>query len=312
MTASETSRIVAEGKTKILYEVPGSDDLLRMVAKDAISAGDGARMVSLPDKGRLCAQVNENVFTLLNACRIPTAYRQSIGPAEDLVLRCAMLPYEVVAVREITAASSAPKRDPGLMVGQVLSVLHVYFFLKTNGLDFKGVAVPKADPWMTNYAVHYITVRHPHRPVGGIPEQNPGVEIPGELVYEGGRLHPFRSMEDLVRQVFHILEYACMPCGLCDLKIEFGLRSDGQLVVADVITPDEIRLLNRKGQHKDKQLFRDGRPNEEVIEAYREVAAYSDGFPGLSVAARAYMERRFAWENDRLDHANSPTLNRTF
>src|SRR5581483_3437941 len=45
--------LVAEGKTKKIHAIKGKGDLVTVVAKDDITAGDGAKHDIIPDKGRL-------------------------------------------------------------------------------------------------------------------------------------------------------------------------------------------------------------------------------------------------------------------
>src|ERR1700693_3233928 len=60
--------LVAEGKTKRIYEVQGGSGLVTVISKDDITAGDGAKHDVIPDKGRLANATTCNVFRLLKAC----------------------------------------------------------------------------------------------------------------------------------------------------------------------------------------------------------------------------------------------------
>jgi phosphoribosylaminoimidazole-succinocarboxamide synthase len=66
--------LVTEGKTKKIHEVTGKADLVTLVAKDDITAGDGAKHDVIPDKGRLANETTCNVFRLLKACGLPVAF----------------------------------------------------------------------------------------------------------------------------------------------------------------------------------------------------------------------------------------------
>ena len=52
----EMGKRLAEGKTKIVYAHPTSPELLFLVHKDSISAGDGARRNVLPGKGAIACR----------------------------------------------------------------------------------------------------------------------------------------------------------------------------------------------------------------------------------------------------------------
>ncbi len=66
--------LVTEGKTKKIYQIKGSADLVAVISKDDITAGDGAKHDIIPDKGRLATATTSNVFRLLKACGLPVAF----------------------------------------------------------------------------------------------------------------------------------------------------------------------------------------------------------------------------------------------
>jgi len=248
---------IARGKTKVLYEAPGSSDQLVVAQTDSISAGDGARRNEIPGKGRLAAQTTARVFRLLNLCGLPTHYLSG-GEDDDnnemLVRRCTMIPLEVV-VRGVAAGSFA-KRNPSLQRGTLLVPRIVEHFLKDDA---------NHDPLIAPDAI----VRQ-------------GVASPQEL----------GAMNELSRLVFEILSHAWRKRDvlLVDLKIEFGRLSagpeKGQLVIADVIDNDSWRIWpqGREDLMLDKQMYR----NLEVVDdaalarvksAYEEVADLVGTFP---------------------------------
>ena len=79
--------LVVEGKTKKIFRINGSD-LVSVVAKDDITAGDGAKHDVIPDKGALATQTTCNVFRLLKACGLPIAFENA--EQRDLVHRAAL------------------------------------------------------------------------------------------------------------------------------------------------------------------------------------------------------------------------------
>src|ERR1035438_2603025 len=122
--------LVAEGKTKKIHAVKGSSDLATVVAKDDITAGDGAKHDIIPDKGRLATATTCNVFRLLKACGLPVAFIEQDSAISFSAPKCDMLPYEVVVRRE--AHGSYLKRNPHLAKGQLFPQLAAEFFLNTN------------------------------------------------------------------------------------------------------------------------------------------------------------------------------------
>ena len=66
--------------------------------------------------------------------------------------------------------------------------------------------------------------------------------------------------------------FAQMNIRLIDFKIEFGKTSDGEIVLADEVSPDTCRLWDATTNEKlDKDRFR--RDLGKVREAYEEILA---------------------------------------
>src|SRR5438128_8937851 len=107
--------LVTEGKTKKVYAVKGGSGLVTVVAKDDITAGDGAKHDIIPDKGRLATATTCNVFRLLKTCGLPVAFDEQDSAISFSAPKCDMLPYEVVVRRE--AHGSYLKRNPHLAKG---------------------------------------------------------------------------------------------------------------------------------------------------------------------------------------------------
>src|SRR5512132_3304968 len=128
--------LVAEGKTKKIHLVKGSSDRVTVVAKDDITAGDGAKHDIIPDTGRLATATTCNVFRLLKACGLPVAFVEQDSPISFTAPKCEMLRYEVVVRRE--AHGSYSKRNQHLSTGQLFPQAPVQFYLKTKDQNWKG------------------------------------------------------------------------------------------------------------------------------------------------------------------------------
>ncbi len=272
--------LTTEGKTKQVYAL--GDGTADVVSKDDITAGDGAKHDVFEGKGVFATKTTSNVFELLEACGIPTAFIGRVAADTFRARLCTMLPYEVVARR--IALGSYVKRNPEIKAGTRFEALVVEFFLKTSGKAFGGVSLEKDDPLITGFTSAGVGVCRPDMPQGS---DNPPVNIPARAVYgthAGDGNHPFREMEALVRRVFLVLEkaWALQGCTLCDLKIEFGFDDKGTLLVADVVDNDSWRLLDEAGKHLDKQRYRDGAPVWQVRELYEHVARRTYAFAHLA------------------------------
>jgi phosphoribosylaminoimidazole-succinocarboxamide synthase len=214
--------LLAEGKTKLIYADPQNPDLAYMVNKDQITAGDGTRRDELAGKARWSTITTANVFRLLNQEDIDTAFVKQINDTTLLVYRCTMVPLEVVMRR--IATGSFLKRHPKVSEGTRFEKILVETFLKDDA---------RHDPLLTAAEVVQM-----------------GIATQAKLDW----------MSEQGTRVFLTLERAWASVGvtLVDLKIEFGLDSQGHLRVADVIDNDSWRLWPEgdKNRMLDKQVYR--------------------------------------------------------
>ncbi len=268
--------LVAEGKTKKIFQVKGSSDLVTVVAKDDITAGDGAKHDIIPDKGRLATATTCNVFRLLKACGLPVAFTEQDSAISFSAPKCEMLPYEVVVRRE--AHGSYLKRNPHLAKGQLFPQAIVEFYLKTKDKTWKGKPLVADDPFMqvTNDAKE-IKLFNPAKPLQG---QEPFLVLKAAEVFtRKDEANIFPEMRRIARQAFLVLEKAWQLEGgtLVDLKVEFGYDSKGNLLLADVIDNDSWRVIEG-GAYVDKQVYRDGGALDDVAAKYRHVAEVTGHF----------------------------------
>ena len=84
--------LVTEGKTKKIHLINSGSDLVTVISKDDITAGDGAKHDIIPDKGRLATATTSNVFRLLKACGLPVAFVEQDSATSCVAPKCQMLP----------------------------------------------------------------------------------------------------------------------------------------------------------------------------------------------------------------------------
>jgi phosphoribosylaminoimidazole carboxylase/phosphoribosylaminoimidazole-succinocarboxamide synthase len=267
---------VNEGKTKKIHKISGSNDLVLVVAKDDITAGDGAKHDIIPEKGRLATATTCNVFRLLKACGLPVGFTEQESDISFLAPQCTMLPYEVVVRRE--AHGSYLKRNPHIAKGQLFPQLVTEFYLKTKDKNWKGKPLIADDPLMS-YAdgATQIKLFNPAKPLIG---QEPFLTLPtSEVFTRDNEASFFPEMRKLVKRAFLILEKAWQLEGgaLVDLKVEFGFDTKGNLLLADVIDNDSWRVIE-SGAYIDKQVYRDGGALDDVAAKYRHVAEVTGRF----------------------------------
>jgi phosphoribosylaminoimidazole carboxylase/phosphoribosylaminoimidazole-succinocarboxamide synthase len=291
-TKQPLGALINEGKTKKIHQIKGNADLVCVLAKDDITAGDGAKHDIIPDKGRIATATTANVFRLLKDCGVPVAFVEQDSATSFIAPGCTMLPYEVVVRRE--AHGSYLKRNPHLTKGQLFPHLLVEFYLKTKNKDWKGKPLVADDPLMQyEDGGKDIRLFNPAKP---LPGQEPFLVLPVSDVFSrDNEATFFADMRRIARQAFLILEKAWQLEGgtLVDLKVEFGFDNKGKLLLADVIDNDSWRVL-QSGAYIDKQVYRDGGALDDVAAKYRQVAETTAHF-------RVPRQRIILWRGSEKD-----------
>jgi phosphoribosylaminoimidazole-succinocarboxamide synthase len=296
--------MLVEGKTKVV-ERTGTPGEVALITKDSLTGGDAAKREHI--EGIAAHKVTQacNVFRLLNARGVPTAF---IGRRDDRTMichECEMLPLELVTRRY--AWGSVLKREPGLVSTRERP--HRFEELRTELFHKHAVVTPPLveqalqlpedqarDLYLRDGAWHEAVHTDPlvvvrdgrwalHSAKAPLERSPALMEIPPVLSPDELRV----VVEGLMKPVFSILEEAWArietsdgPVALADLKIEAGRRvADGALVVADVIDNDSWRIWPGADPSKqlDKQIFREGvAPLSAVSEKYALVAALTERF----------------------------------
>ena len=84
--------------------------------------------------------------------------------------------------------------------------------------------------------------------------------------------YPLRDLEQIAREVNQILKETFREIGLTlvDFKLEFGYDSEQNLLLADELSPDGMRLWKEGTKESfDKDLFRKG--NGDIVTAYKTI-----------------------------------------
>lgn len=270
MTEQSRPNELIRGKTKILSDMPARPDCVEILETNRLTAGNGKRDEPCPGKGAVATQVNHHVMSLFRRAGLPVAYQEQTGENTRIDLKGSMIPLEVVAMRQVTKPSSIRKRE-FLPEGTRFADVRVAFFLKSKGPIFNGLALPDEDPLIYYHDSGGMFVCLPGKPIS---EDNKPVFLDGKTVYGERGSFPFEELRILITKGFLILEYAFHQLGwtLCDWKAEFAFLPDGRIVFADTGDPDSWRVVNEKGEHRDKQPFRENAPIETMVAIYQEIA----------------------------------------
>jgi phosphoribosylaminoimidazole-succinocarboxamide synthase len=222
-------RAAYEGKAKrVLARGDGTVDL---IFKDDATAFDGARHAEFVGKGPLNSDISERLFRYLEGRGITTHHLGRVDERTLHARQVEIIPIE--AVVRFKVAGSLQKRT-GLDYMTPCEPPVVEFYFKRDDLG---------DPPINDDHVRLL-----------------GIATPDEA--ESIREQSRRAAAEL-RDLF-----AEAGIDLVDLKFEFGRLPDGEVLLADEITPDTCRFRDMEtGEILDKDLFRLDRGD--LIAGYR-------------------------------------------
>ncbi|XP_060526714.1 bifunctional phosphoribosylaminoimidazole carboxylase/phosphoribosylaminoimidazole succinocarboxamide synthetase [Cylas formicarius] len=250
--------LIIEGKTKQVYDLPSEPEHCVLLSKDRITAGDGVKAHDLKGKSIVSNKTTCKVFEILNSVGIKTSFVRQATENAFVSKKCQMIPIEWVTRR--LATGSFLKRHPGVKEGYRFSpVKHETFFKDDANHD---------PQWSEEQII------------------SAGFELNGLLIGE----NEVDYMTRVSILVFEVLEkvWQTRNCALIDMKIEFGVDNDGDILVADVIDSDSWRLW----PSGDKRLMVDK-------QVYRNLTT-------VTQSDLDTVKRNFEWIADQLDHLLPP------
>lgn len=221
-----------EGKAKKVF---ATDDpgVVLVEYKDDATAFNGLKKGTIQGKGVINNRVTNFLMKMLEKNGIPTHYMEEISDRETLVKKVTIVPLEVI-VRNI-AAGSLSKRL-GLPEGTKLKKTVLEYCYKNDDLG---------DPMVNEYHI---------AAMGWVSDED--LKKIAEYSFKINQLLS-AYLKDLNIE-------------LIDFKLEFGKTQDGQLVLADEISPDTCRFWDSTTHEKlDKDRFR--RDLGGVEDAYQEI-----------------------------------------
>ena len=223
-----------EGKAKKVYTTE-DPELYIVDYKDDATAFNGLKKGTISGKGVINNRVTNHLMKMLESKGIPTHFVEELSDRETVVKKVKIVPLEVI-VRNIAAGSMSKRL--GIEEGTVLPTTVLEYSYKNDDLG---------DPLINDH--HAVAL--------------------GAATYE--ELNEMYAMTAKINEVLKEL-FLKMNIKLVDFKIEFGKTSDGEIVLADEVSPDTCRLWDATTNEKlDKDRFR--RDLGKVREAYEEILA---------------------------------------
>lgn len=221
-----------DGKAKQLFATDDPDKVI-IHYTDAATAFNNVKKATIERKGVLNNAISTILFRELRKAGIPTHYIETLNDRDQLCRRVRIIPLEVI-VRNTIAGSMA--RRLGIEEGmQPSNVIYDICYKK----DELG------DPLINDH--HAVAL--------------------GIATYE--ELAEIYRMTARINEVLKGL-FDRINVRLVDFKIEFGKTSEGEIVLADEVSPDSCRLWDATtGERLDKDRFR--RDMGRVREAYEEI-----------------------------------------
>lgn len=228
----EKKELLYEGKAKQVYATD-DENIIIMHFKDDATAGNGAKHAQFAHKGELNCAISTIIYDRLIKAGIPTHYIKTLNETDQLCEKVKIFPLEVIT-RNIIAGSMAKRL--GIKEGTPAKKTVFELSYKNDELG---------DP----------LINDDHAIALGIVDT-----------------YQLAKIKELTSFVNEELQKMFLEIGvkLVDFKIEFGLNSKNEIVLADEISPDCCRLWDAKTNDKlDKDRFR--RDLGDVMGAYVEI-----------------------------------------
>ncbi|MBQ9485626.1 MAG: phosphoribosylaminoimidazolesuccinocarboxamide synthase [Clostridia bacterium] len=221
-----------EGKAKKVFKT--DDENLYIVSyKDDATAFNGLKKGTIVGKGVINNKMSNMMMQLLETKGVKTHFVKELSDRDTLVKKVSIVPIEVI-IRNVSAGSFAKRY--GVEEGIVFDEPTIEFSYKNDELG---------DPLMNAY--HALALK----------------------LATKEEIEKIKTMAFKVDEV--LTEYfKGLNIRLVDFKLEFGRLPDGEIVLADEISPDTCRLWDMTTNEKlDKDRFR--RDLGGVEDAYKEV-----------------------------------------
>lgn len=225
-------KLLYEGKAKQLFACENPEHIY-VHYKNSATAFNGEKKEEFEGKGALNNTITSLLFQYLEKQGIPTHFIEKVNETDQICRHVTIVPLEVI-VRNRAAGSFS--RRYGVEEGQTFVQPTVEFSYKKDELG---------DPLMVEDHIVALNIATPDD------------------------IQQMRTIALSVNQALQSLFQEAQLI-LVDFKIEIGRTSEGQLILADEISPDTCRLWEANTLKKmDKDRFRQNLGS--LLEGYEEV-----------------------------------------
>ncbi|ENZ01563.1 phosphoribosylaminoimidazole-succinocarboxamide synthase [Clostridium thermobutyricum] len=221
-----------EGKAKQIFRTDNEENVI-VHYKDDATAFNGEKKAEIQNKGILNNQITSMIFQMLNKNGVKTHFIEKLNDRDQLCKKVEIVPLEVI-VRNVAAGSMAKRL--GLEEG---------YKLKTTVFELSYKDDSLGDPLINDY--HAVGI--------------------GATTFE-----ELEKIYEMTAKINNLLKdfFKKQNIDLIDFKIEFGRLPNGEVILADEISPDTCRFWDSTtGEKLDKDRFRRDMGN--VEEAYIEI-----------------------------------------
>ncbi len=214
-----TETLLYTGKAKQLFQT-SDPQVVHIHYMDQATALNGKVKEQIEGKGQLTSHISALLFNYLTDQGIENHFLEELDNGDALVKKVAIVPLEVVT-RNYSAGHFA-SRFAVAMHQPLKPAVHEFYF-KSDKLD---------DPFINDEQIVALKIADPNT-IADMKQQA-------------------EAINQKLSQLFNEI-----GIDLIDFKVEFGFTSAGKLLLADELSPDNMRLVDQQnGKSLDKDVFR--------------------------------------------------------
>ncbi|NLW15019.1 MAG: phosphoribosylaminoimidazolesuccinocarboxamide synthase [Erysipelothrix sp.] len=211
--------LLYEGKSKRIFQAEKEDEVV-IEYKDEVTAFNSLKKASITNKGIVCSKISAYIYKYLHDKGVPSHFVKQIDDTHQLCKKVDVVALEVI-VRNI--ASGSIVENLGFKEGYIFEEPIIEFCYKDDALK---------DPMVNSSHIK-------------------ALKLCDEKTLE--------SIKEMTLNINkHLIElFSEANITVVDFKLEFGHDKDNTLLLADEISPDNMRLWDKDTNEKlDKDTYR--------------------------------------------------------